>query len=101
MQLDEWYLFRLVPFNVNFPNFLAIAAPHQAFLPIGSEVPLVKKSSFPPGEAKGEVAGAGTIQFTYLFREQRGAKSPYHLQIGYSCNRPDDATGDCTNTALP
>ena len=78
-----------------------VAAPHQAFLPIGSEVPLVKKSSFPPGEAKGEVAGAGTIQFTYLFREQRGAKSPYHLQIGYSCNRPDDATGDCTNTALP
>ena len=78
-----------------------VAAPHQSFLPIGSEVPLVKKSSFPPGEAKGEVAGAGTIQFTYLFREQRGAKSPYHLQIGYSCNRPDDATGDCTNTALP
>ena len=29
-----------------------VAAPHQAFLPIGSEVPLVKKSSFPPGEAK-------------------------------------------------
>ena len=52
MQLDEWYLFRLVPFNVNFPNFLAIAAPHQAFLPIGSEVPIAKKSSFPPGEAK-------------------------------------------------
>ena len=35
-------------------------------MPIGSEVPLGKKSSFPPGEAKGEVAGAGTIQFTYL-----------------------------------
>ena len=30
-----------------------VAAPHQAFLPIGSEEPLVKKSSFPPGEAKG------------------------------------------------
>ena len=29
-----------------------IAAPHQSFLPIGSEVPLVKKSSSPPGEAK-------------------------------------------------
>ena len=68
------------------------AAPHQS---AGSEVP---SDSFPPGEAKGEVAGAGTIQFTYLFREQRGAKSPYHLQIGYSCNRPavppdNDATG--------
>ena len=36
-----------------------VAAPHQAFLPIGSEVPLVKKSSFPPGEAKNsEVFGA-------------------------------------------
>ena len=32
--------------------YQAVAAPHQAFLPIGSEVPLVKKSSFPPGEAK-------------------------------------------------
>ena len=29
-----------------------LATPHQAFLPIGSEVPLAKKSSFPPGEAK-------------------------------------------------
>ena len=29
-----------------------VAAPHQSFLTIGSEVPLVKKSSFPPGEAK-------------------------------------------------
>ena len=33
-----------------------VAAPHQAFLPIGSEVPLVKKSSFPPGEAKKRIA---------------------------------------------
>ena len=32
-----------------------VATPHQAFLPIGSEVPLVKKSSFPPGEAKGRL----------------------------------------------
>ena len=29
-----------------------VAAPHQSFLPIGSEVPIAKKSSFPPGEAK-------------------------------------------------
>ena len=28
------------------------AAPHQSFLSTGSEVPLDKKSSFPPGEAK-------------------------------------------------
>ena len=33
-----------------------VAAPHQPFLPIGSEVPLVKKSSFPPGEAKKRIA---------------------------------------------
>ena len=31
------------------------AIPHQSFLSIGSEVPIVKKSSFPPGEAKGIV----------------------------------------------
>ena len=29
------------------------AIPHQSFLSIGSEVPIAKKSSFPPGEAKG------------------------------------------------
>ena len=28
------------------------AIPHQSFLSIGSEVPIAKKSSFPPGEAK-------------------------------------------------
>ena len=56
------------------------------------------RSATPPGEAKGEVAGAGTIQFTYLFREQRGAKSPYHLQIGYSCNRRDNKTGSIDKT---
>ena len=32
-----------------------VAAPHQSFLSNGSEVPLDKKSSFPPGEAKGEL----------------------------------------------
>ena len=30
------------------------AIPHQSFLAIGSEVPIAKKSSFPPGEAKGD-----------------------------------------------
>ena len=29
-----------------------VATPHQSFLPIGSEAPLVKKSSFPPGDAQ-------------------------------------------------
>ena len=32
---------------------LVHAVPHQSFLAIGSEVPIAKKSSFPPGEAKG------------------------------------------------
>ena len=32
------------------------AIPHQSFLSIGSEVPIDKKSSFPPGEAKGDSA---------------------------------------------
>ena len=47
----------------------------------------VKAGSFPPGEAKGEVTEAGSIQCTYLFRERRGVKSPYHLQIVSSRNR--------------
>ena len=34
---------------------LVHAIPHQSFLSIGSEVPIAKKSSFPPGEAKGIV----------------------------------------------
>ena len=34
------------------------AVPHQSFLAIGSEVPIAKKSSFPPGEAKGAWANS-------------------------------------------
>jgi len=47
-----------------------LATPHQAFLPIGSEVPLAKKSNFPPGGSQGEVAGTDSIQHTYLFQER-------------------------------
>ena len=35
--------------------YQAVAAPHQSFLSTGSEVPFDKKSSFPPGEAKGQL----------------------------------------------
>ena len=49
-----------------------VATPHQAFLSTGSEVPFDKKSSFPPGEAKGAVAGAGSIQRSALFHLQMG-----------------------------
>ena len=38
------------------------AIPHQSFLTIGSEVPIAKKSSFPPGEAKG-----GHCEFAWDF----------------------------------
>ena len=37
------------------------AVPHQSFLSIGSEVPIAKKSSFPPGEAKGAWANSPKI----------------------------------------
>ena len=48
------------------------AVPHQSFLAIGSEVPIAKKSSFPPGEAK----GAGT-------------NSPWCIPIGILRTAPD------------
>ena len=65
-----------------------VAAPHQAFLPIGSEVPLVKKSSFPPGEAKGRLRELIPFNVPICSRRERAAKRLYHLQIVYSCNRP-------------
>ena len=53
MQLAEWYMFQFLPFNGENLKLLGIAAPHQSFLPIGSEVPIAKKSSFPPGGSQG------------------------------------------------
>ena len=53
-----------------------VAAPHQAFLPIGSEVPLVKKSSFPPGEAKNSKTINCTIQWGTVLRQLRVTKLP-------------------------
>ena len=52
-------------------KLLAIAAPHQSFLSIGSEVPIAKKSSFPSGEAEGKKPYAFTIHPTVQFRELR------------------------------
>ena len=46
-----------------------------------------QKIQLPPGGSQEEVAGACAIQCTPLFREWQVAKSPYHLQIAYSCNR--------------
>ncbi len=75
-----------------------VAAPHQSFLPIGSEVPLVKKSSFPPGEAKGRLRELTPFNIPICSRRGRTAKSPYHLQIGYSCNRRGNKTGSIDKT---
>ena len=76
--------FSFVPFNGGFLNFLALATPHQPGLP----VPQCRQSrQLPLGGSQEEVAGADTIPCTHLFRERRGAKSPYPLQIIYSCNR--------------
>ena len=44
--------FTIQPGNL---KLLHIAAPHQSFLAIGSEEPIAKKSSFPSGEAKGQL----------------------------------------------
>ena len=57
-----------------------VATPHQSFLPIGSEVPIAKKSSFPSGEAEGKKPYAFTIHPTVQFRELRAyAIRPYSL----------------------
>ena len=56
------------------------AAPHQSFLAIGSEVPIAKKSSFPPGEAEGKKPYAFTIHPTAQFRGLRADSiRPYSL----------------------
>ena len=47
------------------------AVPHQSFLSIGSEVPIAKKSSFPPGEAKG-----GHCEFARDFIKTRVPTAP-------------------------
>ena len=47
------------------------AVPHQSFLAIGSEVPIAKKSSFPPGEAKG-----GHCEFAQDFIKTRVPTAP-------------------------
>ena len=86
MHLYEWRLFRFLPFNVEFSNFLAIATPHQPGLP----VPKCRQSrQLPPGGSQEEVAGADSIQCTHPFQERWVAKNSNHLQIVYSRNRPD------------
>ena len=49
MQLDEWHLFQFSPFNMDFLNFLALAAPHQPRF----------AQQLPPGGSQGRFAPAG------------------------------------------
>ena len=62
------------------------AAPHQAFFPIGSEVPIGKKSSFPPGEAKNRnrklVPFNGQLNFPTL---RADTIRPYSWRVQNSC----------------
>ena len=51
-----------------------VAAPHQAFLSISSEVPLVKKSSFPQGKPRTQKLFDNTIQRSTQLRKLRVAK---------------------------
>ena len=51
-----------------------VAAPHQAFLSISSEVPLVKKSSFPRGKLRTQKLFDNTIQRSTQLRKLRVAR---------------------------
>ena len=51
-----------------------VAAPHQAFLSISSEVPLVKKSSFPRGKPRTQKLFDNAIQRSTQLRKLRVAK---------------------------
>ena len=62
-----------------------VATPHQPGLPVPK---CCQSRQLPPGGSQEEVAGADTIPCTHLFRERRGAKSPYPLQIFNSCKSP-------------
>ena len=64
-----------------------VAAPHQSQRKHRFRSAAVLLRQLPPGGSQEEVAGACAIQCTPLFREWQVAKSPYHLQIAYSCNR--------------
>ena len=67
-----------------------VATPHQAFLPIGSEVPLVKKSSFPPGEAKNskDVGDNHSTNRSIAWASGRQVGDPYGTQKNFSLQQP-------------
>ena len=59
------------------------AVPHQSFLAIGSEVPIAKKSSFPPGEAKG-----GHCEFARDFIKRWVPTAKPLSQAPWACQLP-------------
>ena len=59
------------------------AIPHQSFLAIGSEVPIAKKSSFPPGEAKGRL-----YEFALDFIKLRVPTAKPLSQAPWACQLP-------------
>ena len=79
------YAFHLVAFI-----YQPVAAPHQAFLPIGSEVPLVKKSSFPPGEAKNskDVGDNHSTNRSIAWASGRQVGDPYGTQKIFGLQQP-------------
>ena len=59
------------------------AIPHQSFLSIGSEVPIAKKSSFPPGEAKW-----GLYVFAWDFIKEQVPTAKPLSQPRWGCQLP-------------
>ena len=59
------------------------AVPHQSFLAIGSEVPIDKKSSFPPGEDKG-----GHCEFARDFIKRWVPTAKPLSQAPWACQLP-------------
>ena len=71
-------------------KLLGIAAPHQSFLISGSEVPLIKKSSFPPGEAKGQLRKL--VPFNRVLTNVQGSGADSIRPYGCGGNHASTAT---------
>ncbi len=79
------------------------AAPHQSFLAIGSEVPIVKKSSFPSGEAKGQLRKLLPFNEPLNFPTLRAdAIRPYRgVAYGLACSIEPGGSGNPCMGAIP
>ena len=87
MQLDEWYLLRFLPFNVESSNFLAIATPHQSALP----VPKSRHGcQLPPGEAKNseDFGDNHSTNRSIAWASGRQVGDPYGTQKNFCLQQP-------------